>query len=710
MVAQGALILGVLLAAGFACAKLAQRLRLPSVTGYILAGALLGPSGLDLFTPEALTKDLGHFSQLAIMLIAFGVGEHLEWAKLRSALKRVTLVGLGETSLAFACVASACYLAASLGGLGPATWRASDYLALAALLGAVSVATAPATTMHVLRELRAAGPLTNAVMTAIAVNNAVALAVFGLAMGAAGQLTGAAGGSLWAAVGVSLADSALSLGLGLCAGLAIAMTTRRLRRRGEMLTAGLALLLLCGVTALWLGLSPLLAGMAAGCLIVNRRQRDVRLFRAINDFEPPIYVLFFTMAGASLHLGALAAAGGVSLVYFVARALGKVSGAWLGASLAGAKAKVRRYLGLALLSQADVAIGLIFILRGDGQLADLAQVITPVVLGGVVLAEVLGPISARWAIGRAGEDEAALGPSAAAACPVVGPDAQNGYPLTPWTWERLTPPPQPRGQVLFVLGDARTAAVLARLAAIIAHGGQASPTAMRVLPPGDNGPQSQTLSMLTTAAEQIRSMGGAMASEIVASAEPALAIVRQARAGRTMAILLAQPPDNAAREFKRFLDELIELAPCPVIVARPCGALHTERILAPVADRADLRALAPLVRALSSVGHHRITLMTMLASNALDEELEDAEDELDQWARQEDLAPVVRGLAVAAENRAQAIVAEAQRHDLLVMTVDGGGWQGLFFGSLAQEVQARCQRPLLLVHRGGAAADGSAPV
>jgi Kef-type K+ transport system membrane component KefB len=397
------LALALLIGAGFMMAKLGQFFRLPSVTGYICAGLLLGPSGLNLVKVADLGPKLEHFTQIALMLIAFGIGEHLEMKRLRHIMKSVGLIGLFETSGAFLLVALGTFMVARMTNIGEAGWVMKDYLVLAILLGAVSVATAPAATLHVMRELKATGPFTSTLMAVVAVDDGLAIIFFSMAVTAAHHIVGGGTETILSAVAGSFAEITCSLLMGVMAGLLIDFVVNKLKDRGEMLTAGLMILLLCGEGTRLLNFSPLLAGMAAGFTIVNQDRRDVRVFRTINAFEPPIYVLFFTLAGAHLHISALATAGWIGLVYFLLRSLGKFFGANIGALLAEAPSHVRRYLGLALVPQAGVAIGLIFLIEGDAGINEYSSVIIPAVLAAVVLSELSGPVCARVAVEKTGE-------------------------------------------------------------------------------------------------------------------------------------------------------------------------------------------------------------------------------------------------------------------------------------------------------------------
>ena len=151
--------IAILLAAGLVAAKICQRFHLPSVTGYIIAGLLLGPTGFNLITEESIGHNLDHFTQIALMLIAFGIGEHIEIKKLKKHANSLLWIGVAETSCAFIAVSLSVYLTITLTSFTVEGWLPRDYVALSVLLGAVSVATAPAATLLVVREVEGNRPL-----------------------------------------------------------------------------------------------------------------------------------------------------------------------------------------------------------------------------------------------------------------------------------------------------------------------------------------------------------------------------------------------------------------------------------------------------------------------------------------------------------------------------------------------------------------------
>lgn len=701
------LVLAILLSVGFAVAKLGQLIKFPSVTGYIIAGLLLGPSGFKLVTVDTISTNLEHFTQIALMLIAFGIGEHLDIKRLKHSIKSVGCIGLAETSGAFLFVGLGTFFIAIATGVGAQGWGIIDYIVLALLLGAVSVATAPAATLLVIRELKAAGPLTTILMAVVAVDDGLAIIMFGMTLSAARHLVGIGDSGIVMVSLFSFLEICGSLLLGVITGLLIDYIVNKLRRQSEMLTIGLALLLLCGEGARVFGLSPLLAGMAAGFTIVNRDFRDVRLFRALNAFEPPIYVLFFTLAGSQLHLSALALAGWLGLAYFFLRVFGKLAGAFIGARIANAPAAVQYYLGYALVPQAGVAIGLIFLIQSDPELAVYSSIITPVVLAGVVISELVGPVTARYAVEKAGE---AAGTGREEEFPDLNETGQNGindnsdeFQLMPWTWELLQPASFLDGFVIFGTAHSATAPGLARMATLIAHHYGALPMAVQVKTPGKSSNGNNTLDGTMTnyalIKTEINNLGYKMVNEVVLADDVAEGILASADKHKTWCIVLGYPLNGTAKSFQQVVENVAQNAPCPVIVARFTGVLHTERILVPIVGSRDLHAVSNIVSALAGVGRHRVTLLHLMPSNSTERELQECEHKILHWAEMEKLTPYVHCRAIATEFRQETILHEVCQHDLLIMAAsEAYGFKRIFFGSLAESVAQECTRPMLMIY------------
>lgn len=702
--------LALVLGAGFLAAKLAQLIRLPSVTGYICTGMALGPHGAGLITAEMITSQLGHFTQIALMIITFGIGEHLEFKKLRHTAKSVGLIGMFEGFFTCLLVILGTFTALFF-TYSPLGWTATDYAAVALLLGAVAIATAPASTMHVLREIHAAGPMTTTLLQVVAINNAMAVMMFGVVIAVAGHMVTGSEQTMLAPVFAgflaSLMEILASLLIGVLAGLLIDFIVNRLRSRSEMLTAGLSLLLLCGEAARQLHFSPLLAGMAAGCTIVNRDLRDVRLFRILNSFDPPIQILFFALAGAHIDLSSFQTAGWIGVGYFCCRAAGKYLGAGLGARLTSVSRGISSYIGLGLIPQAGIAIGLIFLIHDNPVLEKHSAVITTVVLTGVFLSELIGPVCVRYAVEKAGEAVAVPEEGDKGAegyrdiCPLPG--AGNDILLVPWTWERLQPDRQPQGSVIFGASHFKTVGALTRMATILANHHRAMPVAVRILPPepliNSFSLLEETQGLFSSAMDEALCLGYRLETVTQQAEDVATGILEAAVLTKARAILLGHPLTESAQEFLGIVERVAAGAPCPVIVIRFSGVLHTERILVPLTSLGELDMVKDIVASLSSVGRHKVTLLYLMPPDSAEREIREIQEELAGWTRATCLPSAVQCRVCTTEARLETIVSEARFHDLVIMhAMPVQGLKRFFFGSLAESVAQHCRKTIMMVH------------
>ncbi len=394
--------LALALVFGYTCGRLARLVRLPSITGYIIAGLVIGPSGFGFISEAMVSEKLRPFTDIALMLIAFGIGEKLNLAMLKRSGGGVLILPLIEASLAFTFVFGATWLLGSTVSLGVVqkTGPASPLIA-ACLLGAIAMATAPATTLAMVRELGAIGPVSRALVASVAIDNAMAIGFFALfarlfsdpahttiAMAIPGGAAGIILGSLlWGALIAWFTHFALAF----------------THRQEDVQIISFGTLLLMGSLAGLMGLSPMLAGITAGFVIVNHHRQDTRAFEAINKLESPIYVVFFVLAGAHLSLPALWASGALGVAFILARALGKYYGAQWGAKLIRAHKSVRYYLGPALIPQAGVAVGLVFALQQMPSFDQYAGWMTDVVLTGVAVAELIGPVLVKHSLEKCAE-------------------------------------------------------------------------------------------------------------------------------------------------------------------------------------------------------------------------------------------------------------------------------------------------------------------
>ncbi|MCI5167835.1 MAG: hypothetical protein D3903_17535 [Candidatus Electrothrix sp. GM3_4] len=496
--------------------------------------------------------------------------------------------------------------------------------------------------------------------------------------------------------------------VGILTGLLIDKVLDKLHNNGEMLTAGLALLLLCGELTRLLHLSSLLAGMMAGFVMINRAERDVRLFRIINGFEPPIYVLFFTLAGVHLNLSALKLAGWVGLAYFVARIIGKYFGSWIGASLSGADKDVRNFLGLALIPQAGVAIGFVFMVSTDPKLADWATTITPVVLAGVVLSELCGPLLVRMTMEKAGEinQEMARKQPGSALSRLFSRGAAHGRTpaLEPWTKGEIQAPASPVGMIVVGTCHFATARALARVATILAHHFDALPLAVRVYKKEEEKLNKEELQdLFFPETDEAAILGYPIHTEVLYDNRVS-ALIATTEEHKAKALVLGYPLSRDPHKFQKILDPVASTVSCQVIAVRFVGTMTWERILIPFIQPEELEDLLPIIEAMITSCHPQLTFQHLLFADSTRDEIRAREKELESWASSTVYdADSIRCIAEASESRLESILREARRHDLIIMTASQAtGMKRRILGSLANVVVENCKNPVFVVYPGTA--------
>jgi Kef-type K+ transport system membrane component KefB len=384
------LSVGVVLVAALVAGHLAQLARVPEVTGYLLVGVAIGPAGLDLVSHENLSA-LGFLSEVALGLILFNIGSIFEAANFRQVGPGVIRVTLWEATLAFVLV----WLGlTALGIAGP----------LALLLAVVAMETAPATTLMVLNEYDARGPMTDRLLTLVALNNVYVLVTFGVVSAALGLVQPSDEGWLMAVyravhgLGWSMFGS---VALGSLLGVLTDALATRAKESGETMILSIGVVLIAVGASRWLALSPLIATLALGAVVANASRHGNRLLKGLGRADPPLYAAFFVLAGAELVPSAVLGLGAVGVAYVVARAIGKIAGARIGLRGEDVSPSVRRQLGLCLVSSSSLAVGLTIQIRSA--FPAYAATVTGVVLAAVVIFEVVGPVLTRRALLLTGE-------------------------------------------------------------------------------------------------------------------------------------------------------------------------------------------------------------------------------------------------------------------------------------------------------------------
>lgn len=374
-------VLSVVLFSGFIVTRLTNFLRLPRVSGYILAGMLIGPCGLNLI-PLPMIEHMGFVSDLALAFIAFGVGKFFKKEVLFGTGKEVFLITVFESLTAGILVALS------------VRWFFHYPWDFSLILGAIATATAPASTMMTIRQYRAKGEFVNILLQIVAFDDVVCLLTFSVVSALA---RGHAAGLISAGdIVLPVLYNLLALLLGFLCGFILSRLLSPKRSKDNRLILAVAMLLgLSGICAA-AGISPLLACMVFGAAYINLT-RDKKLYHQINNFTPPILSIFFIVSGMNLDLDALASVGAVGVCYFFVRILGKYAGTYFSCLLAGTSKEIRRFLGLALIPQAGVAIGLAFL--GRRLLPpETGRLLLTIILSSSVLYEMAGPVSAKAAL------------------------------------------------------------------------------------------------------------------------------------------------------------------------------------------------------------------------------------------------------------------------------------------------------------------------
>lgn len=384
------LSVGLILMAALVAGHAAQLVRVPEVTGYILVGLAIGPAALDLISHENLVT-LGFLSEVAVGLILFNIGSIFEASRFRALGTSVLRLELLEASLAFLLV-----------GVGLVAIGTPWPIAL--LLGVIAMETAPATTLMVLNEYDASGPLTDRLRALIALNGVFVLVTFGV-VAAVLTLVGPSRDPWWL-IGYRAAfqlawTTAGSVALGIVLGLVVDAWAARAKESGEAMILVIGIVLVAVGAARGLQLSPLLATLALGATVANASIHGERLVGVLGRVDPPLYAAFFVLAGAELDPGDLQAIGVAGIVYVLGRVVGKVGGARLALRGAEVPPAVRQQMGYCLISSSSLAVGLTIQVRHT--FPEYAPTVTGIVLAAIVIFEVVGPLATRRALLVTGE-------------------------------------------------------------------------------------------------------------------------------------------------------------------------------------------------------------------------------------------------------------------------------------------------------------------
>ncbi|MCB9830113.1 MAG: PTS sugar transporter subunit IIA [Planctomycetes bacterium] len=381
------LTMGAVLVVGVLSGALAKRFHLPSVTGQILVGILLGSSVLDVF-PSGSLSGLKPLTGFALGLMAVAVGSHLNGAgppasTCTAALRGVDRAGSG---LVACCRRCRCFM-----------------------LGTLAVSTAPATILAIVGETRSRGVFVKTLVAGVALNNLACIVLFELAhTGALAALAAAdsGGGASMAQVLLApLETVGVAALLGVGAGVLLVALTKHVVRTSRLTTASLITILLTAGLAEQLGTSTLLSCLILGVVLANLTPDKEEIGHSVfENFESAIFAVFFTLAGLKVELGHMATAGAAALLMFSGRLVGKLAAGWMGMKLGGGTKRLRSWMGMALVPQAGLAVGLMLLVTEEKAFPEeVRNLFLAVVLTVVTLNEIVGPVLTRVALARSGD-------------------------------------------------------------------------------------------------------------------------------------------------------------------------------------------------------------------------------------------------------------------------------------------------------------------
>ena len=381
------LSLAIILLTGLIFEKIIRLFKLPNVTGYLIGGLLIGPSVLNLVT-EGQLESLSFVSSIALGFIAFSIGGEFKMSYFKRVGLTPIIIAIFESLMSVFMVTGTLILF----GFDKA---------FSIVLGAIAAATAPAATIMVIKQYKAKGSLTETLLSVVALDDAVALIAFGVAVAISQMINNPSGANLLSQIASPVIEILMSLVIGGILGFLLVLPVRFYKDDASRQSLIYIFIFIALYIASKGGYSDLLTIMAMGAVFTNLSNESLKLMRIADVMTPPIFMAFFVISGADLKLSILPSIGLVGIIYVVIRSVGKVLGASIGAILSKSDANIRKYLGFALLPQAGVAIGLTVVAKTV--VPQYAETIRAVILCGTLIYELIGPAVSKWALTKAGD-------------------------------------------------------------------------------------------------------------------------------------------------------------------------------------------------------------------------------------------------------------------------------------------------------------------
>ena len=398
-------IVGIIIFTGFIFGELLSKIKLPKVTGYILAGVLLNPQLFHII-PTDFTNHTDVITNIALSFITFSVGGTLLYKRIKRLGKGIVLITLFEAEIAFMIVFLGLLAVTPffINVVG-ATWFAV-FIPLSFLLGSLASPTDPSATLAVAHEYKAKGDVSSTIMGVAAFDDALGIINYSLAISIAGILVLNQSFSIYSSIVQPLTVIIGALVLGLVIGVIFNAITIFLKKEteGAFIVIILCFLLLCFGIASILGFDELLATMAMGAIVVNFNPMREKIFKILERYtEELIFVLFFTLSGMHLNFSVLSTSYILIVFFVIFRTVGKILGTSIGAYLAKSPRKIKKYTAGGLIPQGGIVIGLALLIKQNPAFDAISDIIISIIIGATIVHELIGPIIAKKALLKAGE-------------------------------------------------------------------------------------------------------------------------------------------------------------------------------------------------------------------------------------------------------------------------------------------------------------------
>ena len=379
---QFLIALGGILLLGLVTDTLGRRTHLPRVTLLLIFGAIIGKDLLDII-PSVFSDRFEIITEMALLMVGFLLGGRLTVGALRKSAGQIMWISVSAAIVTTVMV--------SLGLI----WIGVS-VEIAILLGCIASATAPAAVLDVVAESGCKGKFSDLLLSIVALDDAWALLLFGIGIVVVKSITGLDADMLPVLTVTKEIGGAIILGV--LIGLPAAYLTGRIKPGQPILIEALGIVFVCGGLAIMFDMSFLIASMVMGAVIANFAKHHEYPFHAIEGVEWPFMVIFFVLAGASLELSAVSEIGFIGIVYILCRATGKYLGVMLGSHCGGAGKETKQWMGIALLPQAGVAIGMALV--ASKYFPEYRQTLLSVVISTTIFFEIIGPVFTRMALQR----------------------------------------------------------------------------------------------------------------------------------------------------------------------------------------------------------------------------------------------------------------------------------------------------------------------